>query len=1198
MQDRQAPSLLTRPEPTQNRWVRCARWALRALTLLALLCLLILGAVALWLHREPHVLASRLAEEIQQRTGMQCSLGAVDVVLLPVPSLGIADVRMTTAELDFSTAFATVRPALWSLLRGQFAPGSVTLLRPTLHRNLPSGQVNDALSIPLAQALVTLEQKIPEQLHGMNLQILHGVVHSEMEQGRTLDIDNISTDIHIFSGGLSGRISLGQTVLRHEQAIIFSLDALQLDMGGKLLRIAQGADAQLRLDTRLHIPGLLQGLHVRMDAAQRTSMGEGTPHVEMQADLQGGLLWEGAQPGTWATLPLSIQAKGKGSLEKGLHLEDMRIALAQDRLRGHALLSLPSAENGAKQGMAPRLTGELDIQRLSLTQWFGFARRLPPGLQNTLHHIQGSLRFDMDSQGLDVPHIGVTAAGGLFTGKGGVPLWSQPVVTLDLSAPQIALGKALPEVEGQSPPVLTFSHVPLTPEPGTDAAKGMAGPEINYDINLRVGKLTAWQLHVDDVSFRCIPAAWGTEADTVNSKDSPKGSPSKNASAHSDSRVLMTFGAGQVYGGRGEGQLLLHTPTPGKTGYSVKASLRNVNMEQLLPRLTPPMGKAAASPAFLTGRLQLDTEFTAQGRTLPAFFASQEGSLALRLDNGHVLRGVATKEKLPFTRLRLEAKLRSGDQIKFPEQDGQHGQGGQNKQGKQSSRPQFSGHKGNPGLPAELNYTGQWKLALDSPRLKAALQMEGPLTFSGKQLLPVKWHKVPGHLMVEADKALLSEWQILPAPGKSGGKEGGNGGGSRKLDISGRFSLHSGERSFAVEDAEASLPDFGGVQLRGQIQGAVPPQGAQNAWLDGTVEGHVASARTLLRPFLPSMVDSLPASTLHRAEGKAKLAYKDKSLTVTDMRVKLDNTTAAGRLSGAWKEKPAWKFDLDVDTLDLDTWLPPRQTARKSTETASGKTVLPTPLPSPLWKLDWMREMDAQGQLRIQSLRLRKFTLRQARIPLQLRNATLECAALRGDFYGAPLKASLKAKTTENVPGLKLQFTTEAQGINMRTLSEDKQMDTLLAGQGALRATIQGMARSGADIPAALDGAWSLQVDEAYTQSRQAKSTASRTQLGEIRTSGSLEKGVLRSNNLTISGASMQARGGGWVNLDKDTLDVALTVNMFRIPEFPVRFYGNLDNPQRSINAGKAITSTLGNLGSEVVDVIGNVIGGALRILP
>lgn len=1208
MQDRQASSAREVPSRSQNRWARAGHIALRILTLLSLLCLVALGCIAFWLHRDPQAMAAHLAKEIQQRTGIQCSLGTVDVVLLPVPSLGIADMRLQTPDMDFSAAYATVRPALWPLLRGQFAPGNVTLLRPMVRQVLRSPQENAGLS-PLASAasnrsnitgmtdttgttgmtgtlgtspvsglpnldastfflaLASLVQQIPDFLYGMNLQILHGTLHSELAQGRTLDIDNISTDLQIIAGGLTGSISLGQTLLRTGQDITLSLDAVQLELGGHILRLNQGADASARLDTRLHIPNLVQGLHLQLNATQRSLLGETSPQRALYLNAQGNLIWAGAQGSQRegpALIPLSVQATGKGTQAQAIQWDDIRIALAQDRLRGEAVFTLQ--ENAGK--LEPHLSGTLDIPRLSLTQWFGFARQLPPGLQRTLHQIEGHLRFDISPQGLNVPHIEVSAAEGHFMGKGSVPLWTQPVITLDLTAPQLTLGKAFPEAEGQSPAPLLFAHAPLTPEPGSDAAKNMAGPSIDYDINITVNTLTGWQLHMGDVGFRCIPAAWAVETDKEGKKQ--KTTSAKATTASNDSNVLMTFSAGQLYGGRGEGQLMLHSTALGKTTYGVKASLRNIAMEQLLSRLTNTVKKkaektlkktASSAPSPLAGRLYLDTEFTAQGPTLADFFASQDGSFALQLDNGHVLYDTDKKEKLPFTHMRLDARIRGGE---------------------------------------SLTYTGQWKFSLDAPRLKATLQLDGPMFFSPKQLPSVQWRKIPGHLMIEADKQLLSEWQWLPPSTTTG---------SRKLDLSGRFSLHSGERSFAIEDAQASLPDLGGVQMRGQVHGAVPAQGTGGAWFEGAVEGHTPHARTLLRALVPSAADSLPATTLNRAEAKSRIAYKDKELTLHDMRLKVDALTATGKLSGVWKEKPAWKFDLDVDTLDLDTYLPPRkgqgatkQNAKQSAKLAADNGVSHgAGTASPPWQLQWMQQMDIQGQVRIQSLRVRKFTLREARIPIQLRNATLESAQARGDFYGTPLTASFKAERIEKAgtpQGLKLQITAEAQGLNMRSLSEERRMDTLLAGKGSLWITMQGVARSGADIPAALDGSWSLQISEAYTQPRQAKGTASRTQLGEIRTSGSLEKGVLRSDNLTISGASMQARGGGWVNLDKDTLDVKMQVNMYRIPEFPVRFYGNLENPQRSINAGKAIAHTLGNLGSEVVDVIGNVIGGALRILP
>ena len=1143
------------PLSPRSRWARRALMALRGLTLFSLLCLLVLGATAFWLHRNPQALATHLAEAVEQRTGIQCTLGAVDVVFFPVPSLGIADVRMHTPQLDFSVAFATVRPALLPLLRGQFAPGSITLLRPSLTRTplASSGPQNaaHAASAPAqefpwtqwAASLSTLGQSIPPELHGMSLQILHGALSYSLETGQALTMDSISTDLRLTPGGPVGTLSLGQSVLHEGKKITASLDALRLELGGQWLYAWQGAGVRARLDTRLHIPGLVQGLHLSLDAEQKTGLAESQPHWEAQASIKGKLLWDGTKAGTLVALPVAVQGRAKGSFQQGVQLEDIRLALADDVLRGQALFTQGAADQ------PPRLSGTLELQRLSLSQWFGFARKLPPGLQRTLHRLHGKLRFDMTPQGLDVPYIEVSAADGIFTGKGSVPQWARPVITLDLVAPAMTLSKGLPEAEGQTPSAPVFGHAPLTPEPGTGAAKSLSGPDIDYDINLRVQELAAWQLRLGETSFRCIPGAW---TQGTGKSDAP-------APQNGQSSALMTFGAGQIYGGRGEGQLLLSSPAPGKTGYGVKLALRNINMEPLLSRLAErPQGKdVAPAPVLLSGRLNLDTEFNAQGHTLAAFFASQEGTLQVRVDNGHVLTEGDKKEKRPFTRLRLEAKVRG-------------------EQGQVAATP------GQKRLPDELVYTGQWKASLDAPRLKGAFQMEGPMSFSSKGLLPLQWRKVPGYLTLEADKSLLAEYG-WPTP-----KEGAPATGTQKMDLSGRFSLHSAERTFAVEDAQAALPGLGNAQLKGHVLGAIPAQGA---WLEGTLEGHTDSARALLRQVLPSAADSLPASTLHKAQGKARLAYRDKSLSLNDLHVKVDNMSASGWISGIWKDRPAWRFDLDVGTLDVDAYLPPRKNTGNGADKGSGKNAAAPPS----WKLDWMKEWDAQGQLNIQTLLVRKLTLRHLRTPVQLRQGALDFPTLRGDLYGAPLTGSFKAEASES---LKLLLHVEAQGMDMLALSTDRHMDTQLGGQGSLWATLQGTARSGADIPAALDGTWRIRVEDAFTQPRQAKGKASRSALGEIQTSGVMEKGVLRSGNLTISSPTMQARGGGWVNLDKDTLDVALTVTMYRIPEFPVRFYGSLDNPQRSINAGKAITSTLGNLGSDVVDVLGNVIGGALRFLP
>ena len=1148
-------------------WLRMGLQVLLGLTVVVALAL---GGMAFWLHRNPQALAERLAEEVRQRSGVACSMDTVDVVFFPMPSLSITDIRMHTDTMDFSVAYITVRPALLPLLRGSFEPGSVTLLRPHLRWQVgcqapPAQQPSSPAGDLPALAANLREVAIPDALDGTEIRVLHGMVHYA-DAERQWDVDNVGVDVRLQApGGLNGSISLGNTLIKRGETLEAALDGLNLRLSGSPLRALDGAPARLVLETKLHMPDALRQVSLRLDVARKKPLMGEKAQWEGEVSLGGYLLWPGTEPGTaphtapppqatgLAAIPFALRGQAQGEQTQSEHTEILNLRHVQVELDKDKLLFDGALDWKGPDG--PRLSGDLDIRRLSLTQWFGFARRLPPGLQHSLHQLRGHMRFALDGQGLDVSRVEVQAADGNFSGRGGVPSWKAPVITLDLAAPALTLGKAFPEAEGQTPAPPPLAHAPLTPEPGSPAAKSMAGPDINYDIALRVQEISAWKLKLGEAHFRCLPQE------------------RSNAGPHNGQGVLMTFGAGRVQGGRAQGRLLLYDAPSGKTGYAVKADIKNVALEPLLSGL--------GAGKNLGGRLTLDTEFTAQGQSLAEFFTSQDGVLRLRLDNGFVLKesspppstakpkpGNGEKAEEPgkwsFTRIQLEARARGGAAAAPP-----------------------AGRR----IPAELTYSGQWKASVDAPELKGSLQLEGPLVLGSQKAL-LYFQKLPGQVHVELGRDWLQQWGIFSDKAVLSA--------DLAADIKGRFSLHSQERSLAVEETQAALPGLADLKLKGEYRLTWPQKPSGNSEFRAQAEASTANTHQLLSFFVPSWANALPAASLGRAEGQAQVRYQDQSLSVAEMRAKTNKSTVSGQISGTWKGRPQWKFDLAADLIDVDAYLPPRKAAQapSAPKSAQKNTVSPVPaLPPALpWDVAWMKGWDAQGTLNVGILRIRKLSLHKAQLPISLKSGVLNCTG-RGDLYGAPAKTSLRAEAAQ---GLKLRLTLEAQNMNMLALSEERGMSTVLAGQGSLWADIQGLVRSGRDIPAALDGIWRLQINQAWTQSRNAKGilTGGKTTLGNIQAQGLLDKGILRSDHLTVQGPDMTASGAGWVNLTEDTLDVNLLVNMYRFPEFPVRYYGSLDDPQRSINAGKAIVGTLGNLGSGVVDVLGNVLGGALKLLP
>lgn len=989
---------------------RFSRVLLRLLVVLAGAAILSLTVLAVFLHRNPQALAQRISVEIQQRLGVACSMESVAVALLPVPSLALSDVRISGKRVDFSVAYATLRPAIMPLLRGEFEPGSVTLLRPqaVLRAGADASSASVGGSEQAAGASASGFFDVFASMKGCAVDVLYGSLAAESADGSPLRLDDVA-----------GEFSFSPP------------------------------------------------LHVRIGMS--------------------GVLRNGGRP-----LPFNVSGSGVREADGGVRIAKARLALDQDRFALDGVLSF------SKENM-PSLEGSLDIQRLSLSQWFGFARRMPPGLQGALSDVRGGIDFRMDMRGLEASRIEAEARDGRFTGQGGVPDWSQPVVVLDLAASDLNLGAAFPELEGGRPPAPDFGHPPLTPEPGSPGAESMPGPGIGYDVSLRVGVLRVWKLSLGDAAFRCAPGE--------------------------KEQVAMSFEAGRIYGGRGEGSLLLR-PTAPVPEYSVKAGLKNVSVERLAEALGAP------GPA---GKLWLDAAFSGRGEDMAAFLTSLDGRTSVRLENGFFPNGKLRDEKRAFTRLSLEGRAKSAS-------------------------PAARGS-----VPTELAYNGQWKAVLEAPRIRGSFQAEGLLSVAGSAVLPLQLRNAPGE---------LSLWLPKEATGFSEDFD---------AQASGRFSLHSGRLAAEIENMQAAL---WGAILRGNVRAALTSRGSEGKAALSVV---ASDARRALRAARSSTAAFFPPGTLGQAQGQADMSWSDARIDLANLRLALDGTIYRGSFTGQWKERPQWSFDLAADSLDLDQYIPPR--------TPAG----PTSPPAGLWSLQWLRDNDVQGALRVDELRLRKLKARQLRLPLRLKDGVLECAGGQGSLYGGPLTLKLRADAAK---GLDVQSTLSADDVDLLPLSADWGFKAALGGRGSFTARLHGVFFSGADMPAALSGPWSLRITDAYLQSRDAKEqpVGPRTVLGVAHVSGNMDKGVLHGYNLRITGEDVRAEGGGWINLNTRELDVSMHASMRGVPDFPVRFHGSLDDPRRSVNAGKAILNALGKLGAGVADVlggvVGGVVGGALRLLP
>lgn len=605
---------------------RRLRLVARVMVASLLLAFMLLAGGVFLLQRHSQTLTAHVLESFTVATGLQAEAASVDVVLLPVPSIFIGDIRLRSADFQLSVAYASVRPSFWKLLRGELWPAHVQLLRPVLTGRLP---LPSLIRPPAPDEGPSAEPglALPSLPGSLRLEVQQGQIDVTAADGSRLLMDNLGLDLDAGPHDrLDGEAHWSLLRAGDRDGVLFTSRHVRLEGDARL-------SAPLAEHSRLHLKGRLQyGDWLR----------------DLRADLHwkgGGGVWsvngslEGALTQSGQPIPFSLAGAARltGPGSSRAELDALRFTLDADSGRLDGMLHLPSSEQ-------PRLNGHLHMHRLSLTQWLGFARDLVPGLQLALDNItQVDADFELDSEGLRVPAISASCSGSRFSGTGGVPSWDKPVVTLDLAARQVDLGLAIPEAVGRSPRKPAFPYAPLTsfdPDPAlwdqlaqrerpaaTDEPEApSATDDLGYDIRLSAGDLQYGPLRMRDAHVTISP---GKPASTGLGR------------ALLDVRAALYDGALTAQATIGGG--------PDNTEFDIAASLKNIKATAL--------GEHLPALPLRGGRLQAETTLRSVGGDIPAFLANLSGKAAFRADNGSL---PAAAWPLDYARLALSLDLRQG----------------------------------------------------------------------------------------------------------------------------------------------------------------------------------------------------------------------------------------------------------------------------------------------------------------------------------------------------------------------------------------------------------------------------------------------------------------------------------------------------------------------------------------------------------
>ncbi len=345
----------------------------------------------------------------------------------------------------------------------------------------------------------------------------------------------------------------------------------------------------------------------------------------------------------------------------------------------------------------------------------------------------------------------------------------------------------------------------------------------------------------------------------------------------------------------------------------------------------------------------------------------------------------------------------------------------------------------------------------------------------------------------------------------------------------------------------------GDVRLTGELRGTALSTAPR---LDGSFSLAAFSLRALLTE-LGIPPDTRDPKALSRFALDLHLAKTPKRIELDDLVVRLDDSTLKGKAAIAGSGKPAIDFDLAVDRLDLDRYLPKRAPASNTGAAVSPKAPAEKPLALPVGPL---RELDLDGRLRIARLTLNGLHLNDAVLAVRAKRGVIALKPLAARLYGGSLSVNAAMNLSARQPVWTID--NQLKGVQIGPLLRDLNgKDPLITGTANLSGKLKTRGLDDAAWRRNLDGSARFSFLDGALQGydlagiiRQAMAALKgrhlelkgprKTDFAEMKGSLRIRHGVARNDDFSLKSPFLRVRGKGTIDLPKERLDYLLTAKL------------------------------------------------------
>jgi AsmA protein len=425
--------------------------------------------------------------------------------------------------------------------------------------------------------------------------------------------------------------------------------------------------------------------------------------------------------------------------------------------------------------------------------------------------------------------------------------------------------------------------------------------------------------------------------------------------------------------------------------------------------------------------------------------------------------------------------------------------------------------------------------------------------------------------------------------------------------LSSKVAFNMVKQTMDVKDLQLALA---GLKLEGQVQGT-SIQTKPN--FTGKLEiPEFVPRRTMNQLNLP-VPQTADSSVLGKASLSADFSATDTSANLEKLVVRLDDTTIRGKLSVKNFQAPAIGYEVNVDAIDLDRYLPPQEKkapAKKASLIPAANAAEPAgkaggsgAAEAPLIPVQLLRSLNLTGTATIGKLKVYNLRSEQVSITTTAKNGNVRAHPATAKLYGGSYSGDVGVNVQGSAP--KLSMDEKLMGVKAEPLFKDLTGKDLISGTANLSAKLNASGNTMDAFRRTLGGLIGFSFTDGAVKGvniaqmiRKANAVLhgeppppgepEQTDFAELKGTATAKNGVITNNDLEAKSPLLRITGSGAANLvteDVDYLVKAVIVGTLKGQggasleklkgvTIPVKVTGKFEEPKYEVDLAQALTET------------------------